>query len=56
MLFTHDKPPSVFFREGFAPASLIRVVLVYGERNILAVRGSVPGAKGTVVIIKEHHR
>ncbi len=34
----------------------IRVVLVDGERNILAVRGSVPGAKGTVVIIKEHHR
>lgn len=32
----------------------IRVVLVDGERNILAVRGSVPGAKGTVVIIKEH--
>jgi large subunit ribosomal protein L3 len=34
----------------------IRVVLVDGERNLLGVRGSVPGAKGTVVIIKEHHR
>ena len=34
----------------------IRVVLVDGERNLLAVRGSVPGAKGTVVVIKEHRR
>jgi large subunit ribosomal protein L3 len=34
----------------------IRVVLVDGERNLLGVRGSVPGAKGTVVVIKEHHR
>ncbi len=34
----------------------IRVVLVDGERNLLGVRGSVPGAKGTVVIIKEHRR
>jgi large subunit ribosomal protein L3 len=34
----------------------IRVMLVDGERNLLGVRGSVPGAKGTVVIIKEHHR
>jgi large subunit ribosomal protein L3 len=34
----------------------IRVVLVDAERNLLGVRGSVPGAKGTVVIIKEHRR
>jgi large subunit ribosomal protein L3 len=34
----------------------IRVVLVDSERNLLGVRGSVPGAKGTVVIIKEHRR
>ncbi|MCC7357875.1 MAG: 50S ribosomal protein L3 [Anaerolineales bacterium] len=34
----------------------IRVALVDGERNLLAVRGSVPGAKGTVVVIKEHRR
>lgn len=34
----------------------IRVALVDGERNLLAVHGSVPGAKGDVVIIKEHRR
>jgi len=34
----------------------IRVVLVDSDRNLLGVRGSVPGAKGTVVIIKEHRR
>lgn len=32
----------------------IRVVLVDGERNLLGVRGSVPGAKGAVVVIKAH--
>jgi large subunit ribosomal protein L3 len=32
----------------------IRVVLVDGERNLLGVHGSVPGAKGTVVVIKAH--
>ena len=31
----------------------IRVALVDGERNLLGVHGSVPGAKGTVVIIRE---
>ncbi len=34
----------------------LKVVLVDPERNLLAVSGSVPGAKGTVVIIKEHNR
>lgn len=31
----------------------LRVVLVDSERNLLGVRGSVPGARGTVVVIKE---
>lgn len=34
----------------------IRVALVDGERNLLGVCGSVPGAKGTVVVIREHAR
>ncbi len=34
----------------------IRVVLVDAERNLLGVSGSVPGAKGTVVVIREHGR
>ena len=34
----------------------IRVVLVDGERNILGVCGSVPGGKGTVVVVREHNR
>jgi large subunit ribosomal protein L3 len=34
----------------------IRVVLVDGERNLLGVRGSVPGGKGTVVVVREHNR
>ncbi len=33
--------------------SNLRVVLVDAERNLLAVRGAVPGAKGGLVIIKE---
>jgi large subunit ribosomal protein L3 len=31
----------------------LRVVVVDAERNLLAVRGSVPGAKGGIVVIKE---
>jgi large subunit ribosomal protein L3 len=31
----------------------IMVALVDGERNLLGVRGSVPGAKGSVVLIRE---
>ena len=31
----------------------IKVVLVDAERNLLGVHGSVPGAKGAVVIIRE---
>lgn len=31
----------------------LKVVVVDAERNLLAVRGSVPGAKGGIVIIKE---
>jgi large subunit ribosomal protein L3 len=34
----------------------LKVVLVDPERNLLAVSGSVPGAKGTVVIIRERNR
>jgi large subunit ribosomal protein L3 len=34
----------------------IRVAFVDGERNLLGVSGSVPGAKGTVVIIRERSR
>ena len=34
----------------------IRVAFVDGERNLLGVSGSVPGAKGTVVIIRERNR
>jgi large subunit ribosomal protein L3 len=31
----------------------IVVALVDGERNLLGVRGSVPGAKGAMVLIRE---
>jgi large subunit ribosomal protein L3 len=31
----------------------LKVVLVDTERNLLGVRGAVPGAKGGVLIIKE---
>jgi large subunit ribosomal protein L3 len=31
----------------------LKVVLVDGERNLLGVYGSVPGAKGSVILIKE---
>ncbi len=31
----------------------IRVELIDPERNLLGVRGSVPGARGSVVMIKE---
>jgi large subunit ribosomal protein L3 len=31
----------------------LKVVLVNAERNLIGVRGSVPGAKGSVVLIKE---
>lgn len=31
----------------------LRVVLVDGERNLLAVRGAIPGPKGGIVLIKE---
>jgi large subunit ribosomal protein L3 len=34
----------------------IRVVLVDGERNLLGVGGSVPGAKGSLVVIRAHDR
>jgi large subunit ribosomal protein L3 len=34
----------------------IQVVLVDAERNLLGVSGSVPGAKGTIVVIREHNR
>jgi large subunit ribosomal protein L3 len=34
-------------------ASGLKVVLVDAERNLIGVRGSVPGAKGGVVLIKE---
>src|SRR3972149_6318213 len=34
----------------------IKVVLVDAERNLLGVHGSVPGAKGAVVIIREARR
>jgi large subunit ribosomal protein L3 len=34
----------------------IKVVLVDGERNLLGVCGSVPGGKGTIVIIRERNR
>jgi len=34
----------------------IRVVLVDAERNLLGVRGSVPGGKGTIVIVRERNR
>ncbi len=34
----------------------MKVVLVDAERNLLAVSGSVPGAKGAVVIIRERSR
>ena len=34
----------------------IRVVLVDGERNLLGVSGSVPGAKGALVIVRERNR
>ena len=31
----------------------LQVVVVDADRNLLAVKGSVPGAKGGIVIIKE---
>lgn len=31
----------------------LRVVLVDGERNLLGVRGSVPGPRGQVIVVKE---
>ncbi len=34
----------------------LRVALVDGERNLLAVSGSVPGAKGALVLIRERQR
>lgn len=34
-------------------ASSLKVVLVDAERNLIGVRGSVPGAKGGLVLIKE---
>ena len=34
----------------------IKVVLVDGERNLLGVGGSVPGGKGTIVVIRERNR
>jgi len=34
-------------------ASSLKVVLVDSERNLIGVRGSVPGAKGGLVLIKE---
>jgi len=34
-------------------ASSLKVVLVDAERNLIGVRGSVPGAKGGVVLIRE---
>jgi large subunit ribosomal protein L3 len=30
----------------------LKVVLVDGERNLLGVRGAIPGAKGGLVIIR----
>jgi large subunit ribosomal protein L3 len=34
----------------------LQVVVVDAARNLLAVKGSVPGAKGGIVIIKESHK
>jgi large subunit ribosomal protein L3 len=34
-------------------ASGLKVVLVDSERNLIGVRGSVPGAKGGLVLINE---
>ena len=34
----------------------VRVAFVDGERNLLGVSGSVPGAKGTLVVIRERNR
>ncbi len=34
----------------------LRVVLVDGERNLLAVRGAIPGPKGGIVMIKESRK
>jgi large subunit ribosomal protein L3 len=34
-------------------AQNIKVVLVDAERNLLGVRGAVPGAKGSIVLIRE---
>ncbi|MDH7602777.1 MAG: 50S ribosomal protein L3, partial [Armatimonadota bacterium] len=31
----------------------LRVMLVDAERNLIAVKGAVPGAKGGLVLIKE---
>lgn len=40
---------------GNAPVTIanLRVVLVDGERNLLAVRGAVPGAKGGLLLVTE---
>jgi large subunit ribosomal protein L3 len=34
-------------------ASNLKVVLVDAERNLLAVRGPIPGAAGSLVMIKQ---
>jgi large subunit ribosomal protein L3 len=34
----------------------IMVALVDAERNLLGVRGSVPGAKGSIVVIRERRK
>jgi large subunit ribosomal protein L3 len=34
----------------------LEVVVVDAEKNLLAVRGSVPGAKGGILLIKETHK
>jgi large subunit ribosomal protein L3 len=34
-------------------AQNLKVVLVDGERNLLGLRGAIPGPRGGVVVIKE---
>jgi large subunit ribosomal protein L3 len=34
-------------------SSNLKVVLVDAERNLLGIHGSVPGAKGALILIKE---
>jgi large subunit ribosomal protein L3 len=34
-------------------AQNLKVVLLDGERNLIGVRGSVPGPKGGLVLVKE---